>query len=300
MTDAATGSVAPEAPAGNPPPQTADVDNGSTAPAATDWMSGLSEGNRKLAETKGWTTPESADKVLTSYAELERMQGEALRPPKDDAPPEEWNKFYSRLGRPETADKYEFKRPEGLPPDLPYSDELAKTSKAWMHEAGLNTKQAQRVHDGFVQYMAQQQTAQVEATKQAVESTHDVLVRDWGGPPDSEAFKQKHALADRAARKLGIVDDLKGAGILLPDGSLTKPQIAKALAEIGQSMFSEDTIGDGDTPGTSENPFKRDANGKIKSPGAISALVKSDPERAKRLAREAGEPIENWVSNNPR
>lgn len=299
MTDAATGSVA-ATPAGNPPPQTPSADNGSAADGGNSWLSGLSEGNRRLAETKGWTTPESLDKAFTSYAELERMQGESLRAPKADAPADEWTKFYSKLGRPETADKYEFKRPENLPPELPYSDDLAKAAKPWLHEAGLNPKQAQRVHDGFVGYMAEQAKAVQARTAAAVENTYDTLVKDWGGPPDSEAFKTKLALADRAIKKLGLVEPYQHAGLLLQDGSVTDPQIAKAFAAIGEAMFREDTIDSGGAVPTGENPFKRDASGKIKSPGAISALVKSDPERAKRLAREAGEPLENWFSNNPR
>lgn len=299
MTDATQGSVA-EGSAGNSGSQSQAAANGSDAAGATSFLSGLSEGNRKIAETKGWTAPEHLDKVFSSYAELEGKVGQSLQVPKSDASPEEWNKFYSRAGRPESPDKYEFKRPENLPADLPYSDDLAKASKAWMFEAGTNPKQAQVLHDKFVGYMAEQQRAHQARIAQAVETTHETLVKDWGGPPESEAFKTKHALADRAAKKLGIVDDLKGAGILLQDGSLTNPQIAKALAAIGEAMFREDTI-DGEGGGsTGENPFKRDANGSIKSPGAISALIKSDPERAKRLCREAGEPISNWFSENPR
>jgi hypothetical protein len=76
--------------------------------------------------------------------------------------------------------------------------------------------------------------------------------------------------------------------------------MAKALAAIGEAMFREDTIDDkGGGAWIGENPFKRDANGSIKSVSAVSALIKSDPERAKRLAREAGEDIRNWMSSNP-
>lgn len=299
MAEAALGSVA-ETPAGNPPPQTPPADNGSATGGGNSWLSGLSEGNRKLAETKGWTAPESADKVLSSYAELERMQGESLRMPKPDAAPDEWKNFYSKLGRPESPDKYEFKRPENLPADIAYSDDLAKAAKPWMHEAGLNPKQAQQVHDKFVGYAAQQEQARKAAIVQAVEQTHDDLIRDpeWG-PKDSETFKTKYALADRALKKLGLTEAYQKSGLILSDGSLTDPQIAKAFAKIGEAMFREDTIDGGGGAMTGENPFKRDPAGKIKSPGAISALIKSDPERAKRLAREAGEPESNWFSANP-
>lgn len=298
MTDATQGSVAEQA-GGQPGSQTQAAANGSDAAGAKSWLDGLSEGNRKLAETKGWTAPESADKVLSSYAELEGKVGQSLQVPKPDAAPEEWDKFFSRAGRPESPDNYEFKRPENLPTDAFYSDDLAKAAKPWMHEAGLNPKQAQTVHDKFVVYMAEQQAAVQQRQAAAVEKTHDTLVKEWGGPPDSEPFKKNLALADRAMKNLGLVESYKANGILLADGSLTDPQIAKAFAAIGEKMFREDTIGDRGGGEIGENPFKRDAKGSIKSVTAVSALIKSDPERAKRLAREAGEDIRNWMPTNP-
>lgn len=300
MTEAINESVQVEKPAaGNSETPAKAEDKGSSAEQANStWLSGLSEGNRKLAETKGWTAPEHLDKAFTSYAELEKMQGESLRIPAPDAAKEEVDKFYSKLGRPETADKYEFKRPDNIPADMPYNDDLAEAAKPWMHGAGLSTKQAQQMHDGFQGYMAEQQTAYQANVAKSVETTHDSLVKEWG-PKDGEKFKTELTLADRAISKLGLLDTFKKAGLVLPDGSLTDPQIAKAMAAVGV-QFKEDTIDDKGGGGGGENPFKRDAGGKIVSPTAISALIKSDPERAKRMAREAGEPYDNWAPSNPR
>ncbi|MER9270474.1 hypothetical protein [Mesorhizobium sp. M0643] len=299
MTDLAEGSVV-ETPAGNLETPPAVVDNGSAAPAAKSWFDGLSEGNRKIAEAKGWTTPDSADKVLTSYAELERQQGESLRVPAPDAPKEEWDKFHSKLPedmRPVASpDKIEFKRPEGLPENLPYDEGMANASKPWMAEAKLSAKQAQIIHDKFAAYQAEQATAQMAAVAKSVETTHDELVKDWG-PVTSDGFKQKQELANRVAKKLDLVDAFKEKGILLLDGALTNAKIARALQAVGEGMFKEDTI-DGGNVNTGENPFKRNAAGE-RNISAISALVKSDPERAKRLAREAGENPDLWVSSHP-
>jgi len=302
MTDQAeAGSVAADVQqAGNPAAATETADNGSAAVAEKNWFDGLSEDNRKLVETKGWTTPDSIDKVLSSYSEMERLQGASLRVPADDAPKEEWDKFYSKLPenmRPiSDPEKLEFKRPEGLPEDLPYNDELAAASKSWMTEAKLSPAQAQAMHDKFAGYMAEMATAQQQEIARSVETTHDDLVKEWG-PQSSEGFKEKLELANRAMKKLGLVDPYKAKGILLPDGSLTEPTIAKAFAEIGGAMFKEDTLGD-EGGAVRGNPFKKDASGQ-RNMTAISSLIKSDPERAKRLAREAGEDPERWMPSNP-
>lgn len=295
MNDATAGSVT-EKSAGTPAAATAQADNGSTA-TADSLFSGLSEGTRSWVETKGYKSHEDIAKAAQN---AESKIGSMISAPAPDATPDEWNKFYSKLGRPESPDKYEFKRPEGLPPELPYSDDLAKAAKPWMHEAGLNPKQAQTVHDRFVGFMAEQQQAQKAKLAAAVETTHDTLVKDWGGPPDSEVFKKNLALANRSLEKLGLKEAFTERGILLPDGSLTNPQIAKALAAVGETMFAEDKIDDKGGGGAGENPFKRDASGSVKSPTAISALIKSDPERAERLAREVGEDINIWMPRNPR
>lgn len=290
------GSGSAEAPkTGTPETPPAIAEKGSAAEAATPFA-GLSEGTRQWVTTKGY---KSIEDVAAAAQSSETKIGSMISLPGQDAKPEELDKFYSKLGRPDTADKYEFKRPEGLPADLPYSDDLAKAAKPWMHEAGLNSKQAQLVHDKFVTYQADQMKAAQAAVAKSVEDTHDALVKEWG-PKDSEGFKQKHALADRAVKKLGLTEAFQKSGIVLPDGALTNAQLAKAFSAIGEAMFKEDTIDEKAGAQGGDNPFKRDADGSIKSPGAISALIKSDPERAKRLAREAGENLAHWFPENPR
>lgn len=299
MTDSAeAGSVTPEASAGTPATQQPGADNGSAAPADTSPFSGLSEGTRKWVETKGY---KNLDEAVAGGMHAEAKLGAVVTVPAADAPKEEWDAFVAKLPedrRPiEAPDKLDFKRPEGLPPELPYNEELAAAVKPWMHEAGLSKGQAQSLHDKFAQYMADQVVEQQKQIVAQVEKTHDDLVKDWG-PVDSDGFKKKHELADRAMKQLGLVDAYKAKGILLADGSLTDPQIARAFSAIGERMFAEDTIG-GNDAAFGVNPFKRNEAGERDVAG-ISALVRSDPDKAKRLAREAGENPDVWVSSNPR
>lgn len=300
MTDSAeAGSVVADAqPAGTPAQPTGETANGSAATPETNPFSGLSEGTRKWVETKGYKT---LDDALAGGMNAESRLGSAITLPAEDAPETEWNeKVFSRLPesmRPiESADKIEFKLPAEYPENLPYNDAFAGAIKPVMADAKLSAKQAQAVHDGAVKYLADQALAQQAAIAQSVETTHDDLVKEWG-PADSDGFKQKLEVANRAMKNLGLVDAYKQKGILLDDGSLTEPQIAKAFQAIGDAMFREDTIGAGDVV-TGENPFKRTASGE-RNLMAINALVKADPERAKRLAREAGENPDLWMPNNP-
>jgi hypothetical protein len=50
---------------------------------------------------------------------------------------------------------------------------------------------------------------------------------------------------------------------------------------------------------TTENPFKRGADGKIASPSAISAMTKANPQAARAMCKAAGERVDAWFPDNP-
>ena len=285
MSTASDGSVA-QTPAGTPDGQNAGADNGSAAAAASPFAGLQDEGTRTWVEKKGYKSVEDLAKAAVHQ---ESILGSSVRRPADDATETEWNAFYSKIGRPEKPDAYELKRPEGLPSDLPYDEALAGSFKQWAHTAGLNGRQAQSLHDAFAKSQAEQAAAHVTALTKAVETTADALVKEWG-PQESEGFKKKHELANRALKKLGLVESFKKSGILLKDNALTDPALAMAFADIGEKMFAEDSIDGGDAPG-GKNPFKEGAF----NLSEITALVKSDPDKARRLAREAGKNPDEWV-----
>ena len=283
MTDENNGS----ANAGNPAGSQAVAENGSAASASVSPWGGLqSADNQALVKAKGW---KSEDDGIASYRELESRMGSALTLPGKDAKPEDWDKFYSRVGRPEKADGYEFKRPEGLPEDLPYDDALAGKAKEWAHKAGLTPAQAQTMHDAFALENAERMKAHVATLTKAVEDTHNALVKDWG-PDSSDGFKTKLEHANRALKKLNLIDDFKKSGILMPDGALTNAGLARAFAQIGEQMFAEDTF-DGEAARGGPNPFKKES----RNLSEISRLGKENPDRARALAREAGEDPDAWL-----
>lgn len=285
-TSADAGSVAAKPSAGTPDTQQQVSDNGSADTTASPFAGLQDEGTRTWIEKKGY---KSVEDLAKAAANQESIIGSSVRVPASDAPKEEWEKFYSKTGRPEKPDAYEFKRPEGLPADLPYDEALAGNFKTWAHGAGLNGQQAQTLHDQFALAQAEQAKAHVTKLSKAVEDTADALVKDWG-PQDSEGFKSKHEMANRALKKLGLVESFQKSGIILQDGALTDHALAKAFAAIGEKMFSEDSI-DGDAVPGGKNPFK-DGSYNLTE---IMALVKSDPDQARRLAREAGKDPAQWV-----
>lgn len=95
---------------------------------------------------------DSLDKVYAMLDGAETKLGQ--RPagiPADTATPEEWNKFWNLMGRPETPDKYAFdygKNADGTP-KAPTDLEWDKALKQMLFEEGLSAKQAANLDKKF-------------------------------------------------------------------------------------------------------------------------------------------------------
>ena len=263
--------------------ETATTLNGS-GDGGGDWLAGLSEENRSLVEAKEWGS--DPNNLVRGYRELEAHAKSTLVPPSDDASPEAWAAFYDRLGRPRTPDGYEFTLPDGVPENMPYDDTLKTQFQTWAHEAGLSPRQAAMMHDLYVQQAGQSFVDATEATREAVLSANDQLVKAWGDH-GSESHQRNSELAARAIRQLGgdaLMAELQQTGALTGKGEVMAPAIAQMLAKVGEQLYSEDTVYAG--PTASKNPFADGPHHNLTEQGKI---LRSDPKRAKALIIAAGD-----------
>lgn len=284
MTEQANGPAAVDANA--PAPQTTATvstvlaDQGSNGGGET-WVAGLQvEENRALVEAKQWQT---LDDAIRSYRELEHHASKALKLPGENATAEDWNKFYSKLGRPESPDKYELKlNTETVPQDFPYDETSAIEFRKWAHEAGLTPAQAQSLHDKFVGYQAQSFTASREALAKAEGDAHRAIVGEWGDP-DTSGYRQNVEYLSRAVSQLGIKESLVKGGLVSGDGAVLDSKLAFALAKVGKELYGEDSVAT-NANGVLKNPFS-DENFNLTEQGR---LVREDPRKAAALMRAAG------------
>ena len=273
-----TASFGPVDAAGNP--ETGSFPATAPQPDPGSLLDRLSDDNRQVAEAKGWA---DADKVVESYRNLEAKIGDSLRPPGDDATPEEWQAFYGKLGRPETPSGYEFQMPHGLTEDFPYDAESAEHFAEWAHEAGLSPRQAQSLHDRFVQNLNGQFSARQTADADAVDTAHGALVEAWGEPA-TERYRRNVELANRAMRELGgdnLAAAFKARGAITADGAIADPAIAFMLQKAGERLYSEDQVFG--AQGRASNPFSKPTEN-ITEQGR---LLRSDPELARTFIRAA-------------
>lgn len=278
MTEAANGPVETQTTA---QPSTVVADQGSNGDGKT-WAAGLqAEENRALVEAKQWQTPDDA---LKSYRELQAHASKGLQLPGSDATAEDWNAFYTKLGRPEKADGYELKlNTEAVPEGFPYDEKSAIEFRNWAHEAGLTPRQAQTLHDKFVSHQAGAFGSAQEMAAKREGDTHRELVNAWGDP-DTSSYKQEVELMSRAVNQLGLKGALVEAGLLSNDGAIRNAAVAKAFAKVGKELYGEDSMAT-NANGVLSNPFSDGDNFNLTKQGE---LIRSDPKKAKALIQAAG------------
>jgi len=179
-----------------------------------------------------------------AYLEPEGKLGETIAVPGEKATAEDWNRFYSRMGRPETADGYKLEVPKDLNVKIP--DELVKELKQAAFTEGLSQKQAQQMFGWYSTLLDKQQkvieTARVEARK----LTEKALRDEWGAEYPAKINAMKNAVV-----RYGSPEFVK----FIRESSLgNHPEFIRIFAKIGE------TIGEDRIPGHT-NP-----TGGMKSP----------------------------------
>jgi hypothetical protein len=115
---------------------------------------------------------------------VSKLGADPIVKPKSDAAPEEWQKYYNKLGRPESADKYAINLPEN---GLTYDDNMLNGFKKAAHESGLTQDQVEKVFGWYDASMLAADGAKYEAAEAELKTK-------WGGDYD----KNLSAAADFA------------------------------------------------------------------------------------------------------
>lgn len=209
-----TGAVAPSVSPSQPtaatqaPPAAALASNTGAAAvpgAVPTWYDGFkSPENKGFVQTKGFDSPEM---VIESYKGLEKLMGvpkdRLMTLPEDRSKPEavkEMEAIFSKLGKPESADKYDFGE---MPKDSPTaSKEFIDWAKNAFHKANLTSDQAKSVIAEWNQQQTQAFKAQTEAEGKAAETNFNDLKANWGN-----AYDQKLSIAKSGAKEFGLTPD---------------------------------------------------------------------------------------------
>ena len=201
-----------------------------TTTTTSSWKESISEQYRNDPNIEKFT---EADALAKSYINAVKMIGQdKLVIPNNNSTEEHWDEVYTKLGRPESADKYSLDAKSEV---VNFDDNAIKSFAEQSHKLGLNNKQAQGILEFYKNNMegtAQQakidtETAQAQAEQQ--------LRQEWGRDFESKV-KQAGALA-KANMDANVLDMTLSNGTRLGD----HPEIIKGFAKIA-GMMQEDKI----------------------------------------------------------
>jgi hypothetical protein len=237
------GASAPEAPAAPAEP------TATPAPTPSALESFLGSADESVRSDPIWKQYEERGTagIAKDFLEAQRLVGsqDRVSRPKPDAPPEDWDKFYNTLGRPESPDQYDlgdFTPPEGLP----WSESQQRELTQRMHKLGLTNEQM----SGAIRDLADVQAADfneaMRVAQEYKENAERELQQEWG-----VAFEAKKELAEKAwvhafgeeARSIGSVE-IPGFGRF---GAI--PSVVKAFAKIGESLREDVFVSSDTSPG---------------------------------------------------
>lgn len=197
--------------------------------ATTEWNSGFDEPTNAYVSAKGWKSPSD---VLNSYRNLEKFAGGSknlVELPGPNADPEAWGNFYSKLGRPETADKYNLNAPEDADADL--VDWYRNTA----HKIGLSDSQAAEMFNAWNTLSGERIQAMEAETARIQEQDILNLRKEWG-----QAYDSKVDAGRKAVKALGL--DKEALSDL--EGKLGTADMLKLFANLGSKMGEDSFVTD--------------------------------------------------------
>jgi len=210
--------------------------------ASATWREGLPEDIRDSEHLTRYTTLEDAAKGIIEAQKF--ISSTRATVPKEDAPPEEWAKFYGSLGRPENPEGYELAKPEKLPEGFPYSEELEKQWRGWAHKAGLTGKQAKAVYDGYIAASVENFNQFLTQAGEREAQVEEVLKKAWGANYDQEMKLSRKA----AQTFIKSPEDWEALGLALNNDE----RLVLLFNRIGKAM-SEDVLRGADAGGPIAN-----------------------------------------------
>lgn len=210
---------------------TTEADN-AVAPAVTetqtqDWRASLPD---DLKQEKSLSSFKDVATLAKSYVHAQKSLGSRIPIP-DPTNAEALNEIYTKLGRPESPDKYEIQRVEGLN----YNEALESKILEQAHRLGLNHQQASEL----VNWTAQDHAESVAALR---ESTEQTLKQEWG-----QAYDKNIALAQRGLRAFADKELLE---LIDSTGLGNHPAMIRLAHSIGSALGEDSAIGSGGTGNT--------------------------------------------------
>jgi hypothetical protein len=206
----------------------------------------------------------TANDLAKQVYNLEKVIGKPkLAMPEESWGDADWNEFYSKTGRPETAGDYNL---EGMPEQFAFEDADKASLLETLHGQGLSNKQANAVMKSIADREVGLSEGVETKFSQAQEAAVNALKEQWGD-------KYENQLKLASATLSNVTDPETAESLKEMAGN--NPAFIKMLANLGEKMLTEDSAFKGNMQ---SNSF----TSPVAAQGEIQQL-KGDPVFIKQL-----------------
>ena len=242
------------------------------------WRDGLSD---EIKNDPSLTSFKDVEGLAKSYVHSQKMIGaEKMPTPREDWNDSEWEAFYSKAGRPDTADAYSDPESEADGDGVQLPDDKVKAFKEKFYELGLSEKQAKGLMDYYMEDVSSEYSSMRDNQAKSIEDATSQLREEFG-----RDFDLNIELARGAVKKFG---DEGLVSFLEESGLGNEPSLIKAFASIGRMVSEDDARG-----GSSSMSLNGSANAQseiqsLKMDGKFQEMLMS------RNATGHKEALERW------
>lgn len=187
-----------------------------------DWRASLPDELKNDATLQNFKDVESLAKTVVHQ---QKVLGSRIPIPKTD---EEKSELYTKLGRPESGEAYDFTIPETHKSH--FNEDQVKEFRNVAHQIGLNNDQTKALIDfqvKSVDHELERQSTDLSVAKQA---TEDTLKKEWGFDYDKQVRNAQRALQVYGNEELNELMNTEAGNI---------PAVIKLFARLGSEVTED-------------------------------------------------------------
>ena len=171
------------------------------------WVATLPEDVRsgipaEYAKDPNVTKYKDVGEFVKGHVNLSKLVGaKGVIVPSDKATPDELNKFYNDLGRPEKPEAYKFNMPEKLNPSLKITPDGQKTFAEAVHKMGLSQKQADGLNSWYLKWVSDAMDKRDASQGEEMKKMESELKGKWGEKYDSTIAGSKALIESKVGKE---------------------------------------------------------------------------------------------------
>ena len=209
----------------------------------SNWSNFIPEDLRGDASFQPFEGKEVGD-VFRSFVNAQRMVGsdKVIVPAGKHDTPEVWNGVFNKLGRPQSADGYQFQSPT-LPEGMALDPNLEKSFKEVSHFLGILPWQAEGIYKFYNDHTGKAfqdyQTRVSESQRTAMEEATNALKQEYGSKLDDKLLLAKKVIRTYGGEPEKVEKFIDRFG--------NDPTVIRTLVKLGE-LISEDKLKSGEKP----------------------------------------------------